>query len=365
MIPLRISLEPIPISEPIIARLKVFSEEDERSSLGRDAIFIGEISGVFEFKFGKYTLRLKTQNLENLDGDVILISPGQSSLHRLIRNNSKHNTFLVTEQCDQLCVMCSQPPKKYHYDLFQQFFEAVELAPQNAVIGLSGGEPLLHKQRLFELIEKSLSSRPDVAFHVLTNGQHFAEDDRSFLDSLPRGSVLWGIPIYADTPELHDRIVAKKGAFSILMRNLALLASVGAQIELRTVVLRSNALQFESLSHHISKHLSFIEFWAIMQLESIGYGRQNWDQEFFDSSILFNPIGKSIDLAVALGILVKLYNFPLCTLPEPYRQFSVRSISDWKQKYLENCDGCNSKSQCGGFFEWYPSTKGFEGLRIL
>ena len=50
---------------------------------------------------------------------------------------------------------------------------------------------------------------------------------------------------------------------------------------------------------------------------------------------------------------VSLYNFPLCTIPDFYRKYAVRSISDWKQKYLDECTGCVEKDYCGGFFEWY------------
>ncbi len=88
-----------------------------------------------------------------MDGDVILMFPEQRTAHRLIRANSQHNTLLVTEQCDQLCVMCSQPPKKHHVDLFDQFSAAIRLAPPHAFIGLSGGEPCFTKRAVAVSLE--------------------------------------------------------------------------------------------------------------------------------------------------------------------------------------------------------------------
>ncbi|WP_206516984.1 MULTISPECIES: hypothetical protein [unclassified Mesorhizobium] len=112
-----------------------------------------------------------------LDGDVLLVNPRRGTADRLIRSSSQHNTFLVTERCDQVCLMCSQPPKKHHVDLFPYFETAALLAPEGATIGISGGEPTLFKAQLFDFLQRVLSARPDLSFHVLTNGQHFGEGD--------------------------------------------------------------------------------------------------------------------------------------------------------------------------------------------
>jgi MoaA/NifB/PqqE/SkfB family radical SAM enzyme len=147
--------------------------------------------------------------------------------------------FLITERCDQLCVMCSQPPKAKHVDLFPFLERAALLAPEGATVTLTGGEPTLFKHDLFHLIETVLSSRPDLSFHVLTNAQHFDEGDASSLVRLSP-SVVWGIPLYAPGRGLHDAIVKKEGAYDRLMQSLALLARTGARIELRTVAMANN-----------------------------------------------------------------------------------------------------------------------------
>ena len=55
-------------------------------------------------------------------------------------------------------------------------------------------------------------------------------------------------------------------------------------------------------------------------------------------------------MAKANGIPVSMYNFPLCTVPSDYRAFAVQSISDWKNAFVEECDRCNQKHNCSGFF---------------
>ncbi|SHK60653.1 His-Xaa-Ser system radical SAM maturase HxsC [Shimia gijangensis] len=362
MIQMQISSEFPPISQPMVFRLRTIIPKDPQELDNCDAVLISEEDHFSEFDLQGFSIRLKLENVHDFDGDVILAVPGRKSVHRLVRSQSKHNTFLVTEQCDQKCVMCSQPPKKHHQDLFDCFLDAVRLAPIGATIGISGGEPMLHKDRLFHFLIKSQKLRPDVRFHILTNGQHFTSGDQRTLSLLDLRSILWGIPIYSADAEIHDRIVAKTGAHEVLLQNLAFLGSVGGLIELRTVLLRSNVQGLASLADHITTFQPFAHYWAIMQLENIGYGRMNWAGEFYDNSVAFDPIAKSIDLATARGIPPSLFNFPLCTVPDDYRPNCFASISDWKQKFIHECRGCALRSTCGGFFEWYPEDNGFSRI---
>lgn len=364
MIQLQIKVDPIPIVEPLVVRLRTMPSNIQSGMDDRDAPMVSRGPDTADFDVNGFSLRVYTRDPESLDGDVILVVPGRKTLHRLIRAASQHNTLLVTEQCDQKCVMCSQPPKKYHTDMFVQFLTTVELAPQGATIGLSGGEPVLYKTRLLEFLGKAQAARPDIRFHILTNGQHFAPSDEAALRSLNMGSILWGIPIYAAEAAIHDRIVVKDGAFDTLQENLALLGRLGAVLELRTVILKSNVDGLEGLAAHISRIFPYSDVWAIMQLENIGYARMNWDAEFCDTSRTFSGVASAVDLATGRGLRTVLYNFPLCTVPASYRQYCVASISDWKQKFLSSCEGCSLRSACTGFFEWYPEQRGFDRIEV-
>jgi His-Xaa-Ser system radical SAM maturase HxsC len=259
--------------------------------------------------------------------------------------------------------MCSQPPKAKHVDLFPLLERAALLAPKGMTITLTGGEPTLFKRELFHFLERLVGSRPDLRFHVLTNAQHFDEDDSEPLRRFA-ASVLWGIPLYAPDADLHDLIVKKEGAYLRLNRSLALLARAGASIELRTVAMTNNVGSLTSLARFIITHLPFVAVWAIMQLENIGYGRQNWANLFFDNSQNFEPIGAAVDVARGHGLNVSLYNFPLCTVPPLYRESAAAAISDWKRRYLAECEDCALRQSCGGFFEWYPDRRGFARIGL-
>lgn len=360
MIDLRLPVEPLPISEPLVVRL-----QDANAASEHDAVLMDRSEDRREYDYRGFSVVVGAPASADLHGDVLMLLPGKQSAHRLIRAGSNHNTFLLTEQCDQLCVMCSQPPKKYHTDLFDQFLIAASLAPQNAYLGLSGGEPLLHKGRLFEFLARIVELRPDLKFHILTNGQHITEEDADFLSALGGEKVLWGVPLYSPEPELHDHLVGKPGAFRQLERSLAIFARAGAAIELRTVVMKQNNSSLPALSDYVHAKLPFIQHWALMQLENIGYGRMNWEKCFIDTSTDFGAVGIALSRALARGIEVSLFNFPLCTVPQPYRHLAPSTISDWKRKFLPECSGCPLTATCGGFFEWYSREKGFMrmGLR--
>ena len=307
--------------------------------------------------------QIKINNIDGLfsEGEILLIFPEVSKCQRFFRPDATINTILLTEECDQLCIMCSQPPKNKRYDHFDLYLKGVLLLPKNARLGISGGEPTLLKNNLFDFLEKVYLLRDDITFNILSNCQHFDKNDIKILSKISH-KILWGIPLYSNIPEKHDAIVGKKGSFNNVIRNFNHLVESGSRVELRTVLMKQNYPDLPNLAHFITTHLNWIEVWAIMQLENYGYAKMNWDKIFYDNSLDFEKIGFALNTIEAKKMRVSLYNFPLCTVPDVFRKFSVRSISDWKQKYIEDCDGCSKKSDCAGFFEWYNYDKGFKHI---
>lgn len=352
-------------SEPYIVRVWAERPQSERrvdEAFEASLISVSEDGLVFEGQERRITIHGVLPH--DINGDVLFVNPKKGTAERLIRRGSPHNTFLITERCDQLCVMCSQPPKENHVDMFPYFEAAALLAPQNATIGLSGGEPTLYKEELLGLLSRVMKERTDLQFHVLTNGQHFAQEDLPGLRSLALDRITWGVPLYSADENIHDKIVGKAGAYSVLLPNLGLMARAGFRIELRTVLMQPNAEGLAELGRFITVMLPFIETWAIMQMENIGYGRMNWNSLFFDSSRHFENVGLALNTVHSRGLDAKLYNFPLCTVPEAYRNSAPATISDWKNSYLDECVGCSLQNACGGFFEWHPKNHGYGALGL-
>jgi His-Xaa-Ser system radical SAM maturase HxsC len=358
MIPLRLSAV-AEHGEPFVTRLRADRSTTDPMA---DSVLVSDddAGALFSGRHGLFAIY--GAPAADLDADIVLITPSAGRAERLLRAGSQHNSLLITEQCDQLCVMCSQPPKKHHDDRFALLEQACLLAEPGIVITVSGGEPTLYKSQLLDMLETVLTAREDLAFHVLTNAQHFEPDDIARLRDPRYRRVSWGIPLYASDPALHDRIVGKVGAFERLEKSLATLLLAGAGIELRTVVLRDNLSEIPALARYVSARLGFVRSWSIMQLEHIGFARNRWAELYVDHRRDFEPIAAALDHATLHGVLARLFNFPRCSVPPAYRDLAVASISDWKRKYVPACVPCSERDRCSGFFEWHPQADAIAGV---
>ena len=73
------------------------------------------------------------------------------------------------------------------------------------------GNQLSYKKELFSILLNVYDKRKDLSFHILSNGQHFDNNDFEILNEINNKlNILWGIPLYADNFDLHDKIVKKK-----------------------------------------------------------------------------------------------------------------------------------------------------------
>ena len=357
----------IPISdikglhEPAVVKLVSYgSNESETDIIILERILTSADKQVWTNPKLKIVVEIKKQ-LDVENGEIWIVFPESKQINRFFRPSANANTLMFTERCDQYCIMCSQPPKNKDYPFWDLFHQAILSLPQNSFLGISGGEPLLEKALLFDLLEKCIASRPDIQFHILTNGQHFKREDVEALKSI-NPNILWGIPLYSSEPSIHDKVVGKEGAFEILLDNILNLYLSGGKIELRTVLLQQNVAYLSHTANFIADKLPWISFWALMQLEPIGFARIDYAEKFYDNSSNFNLIRMALDTARLKGIPSRLYNFPRCTVESSYRDLTNKSISDWKNKYLESCFKCPEKNLCCGFFEWYNPDQGYSKI---
>jgi His-Xaa-Ser system radical SAM maturase HxsC len=348
--------------------VKVTAQSSEALFSKKDLAFIEKSDGLtHNLKFNDRHFSLQTRADDSINGDVLLCFPKRGVAQRLFHRASKHNTILFTEQCDQLCVMCSQPPKNIDYSWLFSFYEkALMLLDPDTMIGISGGEPTLYKNELLGIIERVGIARPDISYHILSNGQHFSIDDSERLSALhDKAEIVWGIPLYSHIQETHDEIVGKVGAFNKVMENLLFLGSTNARIELRTVITAINFLDIPHLANFIAKNVPFVTDWAIMAMEPIGYAKANKDRLFIDHTAHPKPLVSAIEICDLRDLPCNLYNVPRCTMPETWRDRCADSIADWKKKYLPECDNCSEKHLCTGFFEWYNESWQWSGVRPI
>lgn len=286
-------------------------------------------------------------------GDVVRVDPRRRSLTALYRAGSAFNTFLVTERCDNFCVMCSQPPKARDDSWLATDLErAIPLiSPEAAEIGISGGEPALLGDRLVELLRLLRDHLPRTAVHVLSNGRRFS--DLGFaraIGALRHPDLMMGIPLYADLPELHDYVVQAGGAFDETVRGILNLKRARVRVEIRFVIHRDTAARMPDFARFVARNLTFVDHVALMGLELVGFARSNLEALWIDPLDYQRELVEAVATLRRAGMAVSVYNHQLCTLDQSLWAIARKSVSDWKNAYFEACAACAERERCGGFF---------------
>jgi His-Xaa-Ser system radical SAM maturase HxsC len=264
--------------------------------------------------------------------------------------------LFATERCNSNCLMCSQPPQDRDDTeaLTKRNLEVIRLIdtpPKRLVI--TGGEPTLLGDNLFRIIAAVRDKFPSTYLHMLTNGRIFAWPRfTERLAALHHPDFMLGIPLYADDPTVHDYVVQAKGAFDQTVLGLHQLARHGVRIEVRVVLHALTIPRLNRLAEYIYRNLTFAEHIALMGLENIGYAPRNMDKLWIDPFDYQDQLESAVEFLATRQMNVSIYNHQLCVLRKSLWKFARKSISDWKNAYLGECDSCSVRDRCGGFFQW-------------
>lgn len=290
------------------------------------------------------------------NGDVVVLEGSSGFVRSLYRPYDRHHSLFVTERCSSNCLMCSQPPKdKNDVELLtERNRELIQLMdPGPDYLTITGGEPTLLGDHLFSLIEQLKTALPRTEVHVLTNGRTFAWPKYSQrFSSLEHPNISLGVPLYSDCAGEHDYIVQAKGAFDQTMMGLHQAARNGIRTEIRVVLHRLTIPRLVPLMEYIYRNLSFVEHIALMGLEYVGYTPRNITELWIDPYDYQAELESAIRFLSIRDMSVSLYNHQLCVLSRSLWPYARKSISEWKNLYLPECDNCAVRNDCGGLFQW-------------
>jgi His-Xaa-Ser system radical SAM maturase HxsC len=218
---------------------------------------------------------------------------------------------------------------------------------------ITGGEPTLLGEHLFRLIDRLKTRMPDTELHMLTNGRTFAwpKYTQRFA-AIRHPNICLGIPLYADVASVHDYVVQARGAFDQTIAGLHQAARNGIRTEIRVVLHKLTVPRILRLAEYIYRNLTFVEHVALMGLEYTGYTPRNIEKLWIDPFDYQNQLEEAVDFLAMRNMNVSIYNHQLCTLKKSVWGCARKSISDWKNLYLPECEGCQAMSECGGFFQW-------------
>ena len=142
-----------------------------------------------------------------------------------------------------------------------------------------------------------------------------------------------------------------RGAFDQTMQGLYQLARHDQSVEIRVVLHALTVPRLGELVEFIYRNLPFACHVALMGLEITGFTIPNLESLWIDPHDYQAELQAAVEYLSIRGMYVSIYNHPLCVLPRPLWKFARRSISDWKNVYLEVCQNCGVRDLCGGFFK--------------
>ena len=249
--------------------------------------------------------------------------------------------------------MCSQPPREIEDSYrVEDILTILPLIHKDTIeICLTGGETTLIGENLIRLIYSAKNNLPRTSLHILSNGRNFQNLQLATkVAKVKHHDLMIGIPIYADYSQLHDFIVQADNAFDETIRGILNLKRCSVRVEIRIVIHAKNYNRLSKIAEFIARNLLFVDHVALMGLEFMGFTKTNFDQLWIDPYNYQNELKNTVEIFKLYKIPISIYNTPLCLIPESIRQYSKNSISDWKQDYLDQCNICSAKAECGGFF---------------
>lgn len=352
------------IDNPIICR--VVTHSDDFASLDNDFLLTDNVD-MPHSNFPGYLLISKNRFPQNSDlkifqfnekvdgikkGDVLLIDP-KGIVTRLYDADSHTNSLFLTEKCNCRCMMCPQPPRKEDImdwaDICVQTIKLID--PSIECLGITGGEPTRNWTGLMRVLDSCNKYLPETKIQLLTNGRIFKDYKKAEeLAEIAGNKILIGISIYSDVDGHHDKLCGTRGAFWDSIEGLYNLERVGIPIELRTVIMKENYERLKGFSNFVYRNLPFVAYVVFMAMEPIGNAHKNIKKLWIDPADYMENLEEAIKILSRRDINTLIFNHQLCTLPNNLWPLSVKSISEWKIIYSDECDSCIEKQKCGGFF---------------
>lgn len=276
----------------------------------------------------------------------------------------------ATFKCNQNCISCilnmSVATKIPDPPLEQVFSIIDKLDPKKDVLEITGGEPTLRNE-LFEVFDYINKNNPELYTFIVTNGVRLADKNyaKRLLETLPKNYMI-GIAMYADYPSLHDFITRMKGSFEYTVKGIKNMLELGLNIEIRYIISRLNYKRLPKFAEFCTKHFKDVKRYILINMKYTG-------NAYIARKILFVKISDVVPYAIkAVEIFweknenVRLYHFPLCILPEKYREIAMGVTKEEEElTFAPQCEKCKLKEKCPRIWKTYANLAGFNEFKPI
>ena len=270
-------------------------------------------------------------------------------------------------QCNNRCLMCTNPPGFYRQgDLYakKKFLEKVKSASlkkrQPGVLLLTGGEPTIHPDFL-EILTETRALLPKTQIKILTNGRTFFYENfaRKIL-AMPNLSLVFSL--CGPRAEIHDAVVRSKGAFDQAiagLKNVLRYRSSDHHVEIRIVLtkilLRENKEMFAWLENNFTEADTIV--FLFPEIEGMCQDNLKTIVPTYQE-ILQSDFFKNFQARQKTFKDLRLYHFPLCVVPATLWGHVWRTMDATDIKLGQKCQKCLYADLCLGIPVGYEKNFG-------
>lgn len=291
--------------------------------------------------------------------------------------------FAIWPDCNIGCVFCSNPVEgfrgtreKYTLDVITRKIEEYKQGHRRFLkfdqvsdyFNLTGGEPTLNPDflKILGLIRKEFPKR---LIRLLTNGRMFAYEKfcRSVF-AIGGDRFETAIPVFGCDAKTHESISRAPGSFANTMEGLrhALDARTGNQkVEVRVILTKIQVKHLDGLISMLVDKFPDIDRLCFLFVEIEGFAEKYRDRLTLPMSECAERVDRSYAKLKKLQE-VRLYHFPLCTLPTRLWPFVYNTLSDIKlEENHAECGKCLYREACVGVHRSYKKYMGAPDIRAI
>lgn len=263
--------------------------------------------------------------------------------------------IFVVNKCNSNCIMCplSEGVRKQERQGHNKWLNGyIDVLPDDVgFINVTGGEPTLAGEYFYDVMVRLKEKFQHTEFQLLTNGRTLSNKGiyNKVLEVSPQ-YMRFSIPIHSSDPVIHDEVTRAKGSFRQTDIGIKRLLNDGEKVEIRIVLSSYNIESIHETVKYIIENYIGLLCVTFIGMEMMGNAALNRELLWLDYDVAFEKIKDAIKDLIKNGIDVLIYNFPLCSIEEDYWPIAVRSITESKIRYMEECNECRVKSICGGLF---------------
>ncbi|MCW6678261.1 radical SAM protein [Anaerococcus sp. NML200574] len=257
-----------------------------------------EICNNNEKYFSECVLILLYKMIKEILSNKCELSNKEISRNNLIMlyEKSQHSRIIeliLSEKCNGECIFCLMDISKKNNKTNQLEYDESILLLDNSFYIVSGGEPFLEKNKIYELVE-GIKNKENSFVTILTNGSLLDDKDIIFLKQKFEYYDNIQISVYADNSILHRKISGRND-WDKVNNNIEKLISAGITVRVNLVVVDEN---IDSIERIYDYYINLgVDHFCISSLLNLGKANHLYNNtyilKFINEAYKFIKLGKN------------------------------------------------------------------------